>query len=97
MGENTGTERNEPYKVIKLKHPVRYGKDGEKVLKELVMQDRPKAKTYKGINLQNMTGTDALTLLSRCFNQPIGLVEELDIEDMFQAQEVVNAFLPMTG
>jgi len=83
--------------VVTLKHPVSHGSEE---IKELVAERRLQAKDFRGIKSTEIKFDDMLTMISRLFAIPPSVVNELDVEDMMAASEVINGFFgtsPRTG
>lgn len=80
--------------TIELEDPISIGK-GENIrtFNELVIEQKPKGKCFKGLNLNNMTYKDACTLIARVCSIPINAVEELSASDHIKVQEAINLFL----
>lgn len=84
-----------PY-TMQLKHPFNYGKESQELIKELVIRRRPKAKDLKGINMGDQgKGVEMLfPIMSRLTGEDVTIIEELDLEDLFELAQVVTDFLP---
>lgn len=96
MAKNTDGSYTLPHE-IKLNSPVEWGKETKD---KITVVRKLKAKDFKGIPANNMMMDDMLRMLSKITNEPIAFIEELEVDDMFSAVEVLNSFLPsglMTG
>jgi hypothetical protein len=94
MANNQTEEEGKQFPLphtIKLKHPIKWGQETRN---ELVIKRTLKAKDFKGIPAQNFLMDHMLKMLSRMTGEPQAFIEELEVEDLFAAVEVVNAFLP---
>lgn len=75
--------------VVQLKHPVHHGSEE---ITEMKAERRLQAKDFRGIKSTELRFDDMLTMISRLFAVPPSVVNELDVEDMMSAAEVVNGF-----
>ena len=82
---------NEPLKVFKLKHPIKFGSE---TIDTLEINRRLKAKDLKEMPTSNQRMGDMMKIVSKLFAQPMKVIEELDAEDLLEITEVVNDFLP---
>ena len=80
-----------PFKIL-LSTPIKWGANDERT--EISVQRKLKAKDFKGIPVQNMQFDHMLKLVSKITNEPLAFIEELEIEDLMKAIEVLNSFLP---
>lgn len=80
----------EPIKTIPLKHPVQHGNE---TVAALDFMRRPKAKDLRGLPV-NLGFDELMTVLGRMTSQPPSVINELDLEDLMAAVEVVTDFLP---
>jgi hypothetical protein len=89
----TGQEEKYPLPYdLKLKEPIKWGKNETREV--LTVQRRLKAKDFKGIPAQNMQMDHFLKMLSRITGEPMALIDELGVEDLFDAVDIINSFLP---
>jgi hypothetical protein len=75
--------------VVALKEPITFGSE---FVTELRFR-RPKAKDFRRLPLEPGLG-DMLDLIGGLTGQPKAVVDELGVEDMRKALEVVGSFLP---
>jgi hypothetical protein len=75
--------------VVQLQHPVMHGTEE---VRELRAERRLKASDFRGIKSTEIMFDDMLTMIGRLFAIPPSVVNELDVEDMMAAGEVINSF-----
>lgn len=82
-------------KRLKLKEPIEFGSE---TITELVIR-KPKAKDFRRMPAELKMG-DMLDLLGTLCGQPKAVIDELCVEDMNAANEIVAGFMgrgPETG
>lgn len=80
-----------PY-VLQLKHPVPL--DSNRNLTELVFEREMEAGDLMGIPTEGILFDHMLKMVSRMSAQPMPLVKRLKVDDMMEAMNFVNSFLP---
>ncbi len=75
--------------TLKLKEPIPFGSE---TISELVIR-KPKAKDMRRMPAKPCMG-DILDLLGALAGQPKVVIDELGMEDMTAASEVVEGFMP---
>lgn len=72
--------------VITLQVPIERGSE---VIYELHLQ-RPRAKHFKKMNMDNLEVSDALEILSQLSGHPPSVIDELALEDLNGASEILG-------
>ena len=81
-----------PY-THQLKFPVQFGKD--ELVEEIVITRRLKAKDLKNLPASSSVKMEhMMQLICKVTAKPMGLIEEIDADDLMSLTEVVSSFLP---
>jgi uncharacterized NAD-dependent epimerase/dehydratase family protein len=75
---------------IPLSVPIEHGSE---TIAELVLQ-RPKAKHFRGMPVENQTMDDMFTLIAKLSGQPPSVIDELDTADLEEVSKRLEGFMP---
>jgi len=76
--------------IIPLKKPIY---DGEKEIKEFVINREPIGADWSGVKLQNLQMIDIQQIASRLTGLPVPIIKKADTRATFRLAEVIGNFL----